>query len=393
LEPAKQRIYAFDTLRTIMVLLGIVIHAAIIYGTNIFHEPVFFNDPKNHSAISNVAADLIHIFRMPVFYTISGFFTAMLYFERGVKNMVSNRLHRLVYPFVVGLLVLLPMHIFTLNFFAVSLSNLDHRYDLAFRAVKAMKMSEISTAHLWFLYYLIWFCVITLLVGFVVEKWFPNIKAPFRNTFRKIFSSRVAPVFLTIPTLLCLYALQSFDVDAVHSFIIDWKFFLLYGTFFFFGWLCYGIKGELNRFEKQAYLYLALAFVLFIARWKCLLHYHDPAIDAATKSNLNAMLIVMLAFTICLFVFGIIGFFVRHFNRPSKIARYISDGSYWIYLIHMPLVLYIQTLLLPYDIPILIKFLLVLIATVLIAVLSYNYLVRNTFVGQFLNGRKLPRAF
>ncbi|HMK06426.1 MAG TPA: acyltransferase family protein [Flavobacterium sp.] len=388
MEPAKIRIYAFDTLRTVMVLLGLVIHASIIYNSNVFNNAIFFNDPKSHTPFFNVLADGIHIFRMPVFYTLSGFFTALIFFERGKKTLVQNRLHRLVYPFIAGLLVLLPLHLFSLNFFAVCLSGTQDISDAFVSAAKRIRLHDADTIHLWFIYYLIWFCASAYLLSYVVNRWFPNIAKPFFENFRKLFHLGIAPAILAVPTAICLYFMDTYDIKAEHSFLIHGGFFVNYGLYFFFGWLCYGLRNELNRFEKNAWLYLTLGLALYVLRWALFLQYPE-----AVPGNLNSLLIILLAFTTWFFVFGIIGCFIKHFNNPSKVSKYISDGSYWIYLIHMPIVLVLQALLLRYDLSAFIKFTIVLIVTLSITILSYNYLVRNTFIGQFLNGRKYPRAF
>jgi peptidoglycan/LPS O-acetylase OafA/YrhL len=80
--------------------------------------------------------------------------------------------------------------------------------------------------------------------------------------------------------------------------------------------------------------------------------YSDTTIPANFKGQLQVVTEVLLAFNTWFFTFGIIGFFLKFFNRPSRISRYLSDGSYWIYLIHMPMVIYFQSLLLAYNLPV-----------------------------------------
>jgi len=377
-----------------MVLLGIVIHASLLYQVNIFNLPVFFNDPKNHSSAMNVIADFVHTFRMPVFYVISGFFTALIYLERGPTKLIENRLHRLVYPFIAGLTVLLPAFLFSMNFFAAGLHGAKNMFGMALSStIKTFRWTDVYTIHLWFLYYLIWFCIAGLAIGYAVNRWLPEIKNGFIKYFRFVFLLKAAPLIFAIPTICGLLAMKSFDIKAADSFYINPVFFVTFGTYFLVGWLCYCLREDLDRFSKLYILYLILACVLFALRWKLLFSYHDAATDAIEKASLHTILIVMLGFCIWFFTFGIMGLFMKFLNRPSAIARYISDGSYWIYLIHMPIVVIIQTLLLPYDISALVKFLFVNLITISITILSYNYLVRNTFIGYFLNGKKQPRRF
>ena len=47
-------------------------------------------------------------------------------------------------------------------------------------------------------------------------------------------------------------------------------------------------------------------------------------------------------------IFGIVGAFVRLLDRPSPIVRYVSDASYWMYIVHLPIVIAVPGLLAPH---------------------------------------------
>jgi peptidoglycan/LPS O-acetylase OafA/YrhL len=79
---------------------------------------------------------------------------------------------------------------------------------------------------------------------------------------------------------------------------------------------------------------------------------------------------------------------VRYFSGHSPRMRYVSDASYWFYLIHLPLTALIPASLMGTGLPVLVKFVIVLGATTVICWASYAYLVRGSFVGVFLNGRR-----
>jgi peptidoglycan/LPS O-acetylase OafA/YrhL len=86
-----------------------------------------------------------------------------------------------------------------------------------------------------------------------------------------------------------------------------------------------------------------------------------------------------------------IGIFVRYCDSPRPVQRYLADGSYWIYLMHLPFTIAIPALLAPYPAPALAKFLVTLAGTALVTMVTYHYLVRSTWIGAFLNGRRHPR--
>jgi peptidoglycan/LPS O-acetylase OafA/YrhL len=71
--------------------------------------------------------------------------------------------------------------------------------------------------------------------------------------------------------------------------------------------------------------------------------------------------------------------------------RYISDASYWVYLVHIPIVIYIPSLIFEWQVPAMLKFLTVLSVTTIICFGTYHLFVRSTFIGKFLNGRKYSR--
>src|SRR5262249_1349536 len=58
----------------------------------------------------------IHVFRMPVFYVMAGFFAALLLARYGFARAAGNRFWRIAVPFVVGCIVLYPSLAFLLAF-------------------------------------------------------------------------------------------------------------------------------------------------------------------------------------------------------------------------------------------------------------------------------------
>ncbi|MEO8475284.1 MAG: hypothetical protein ABI477_23985 [Chryseolinea sp.] len=58
------------------------------------------------------------------------------------------------------------------------------------------------------------------------------------------------------------------------------------------------------------------------------------------------------------------------------------------YLIHLPVVVFFQILVAPLDIHWIFKVLLIVIPSFVILLVSYRFLVRFTWVGKLLNGKK-----
>ena len=94
--------------------------------------------------------------------------------------------------------------------------------------------------------------------------------------------------------------------------------------------------------------------------------------------------------TMWLLVFGILGFFQATFTSHTPVVRYIADSAYWIYLLHMPLVPFLQVWMGRWVFPGLLKFLLINLITLIILFLTYHLFVRSTILGKFINGQRYP---
>jgi peptidoglycan/LPS O-acetylase OafA/YrhL len=105
-SPADPRRHDLDALRAVAMLLGILLHASLAYVPNI-PWPVQDRQPAPWLLLLFLA---IHGFRMPLFFLVSGFFTAMLWQRRGAQAMLAQRYKRVFVPLVLGFCTLLPLY-------------------------------------------------------------------------------------------------------------------------------------------------------------------------------------------------------------------------------------------------------------------------------------------
>ena len=76
----SKRIYSLDSLRAIMMLLGLVLHSAVTYGV---YENSAWSLKDSITHVSNdYIVNFIHTFRMQIFFLVAGFFGSMLFYER-----------------------------------------------------------------------------------------------------------------------------------------------------------------------------------------------------------------------------------------------------------------------------------------------------------------------
>ena len=88
LSPKTERRHDLDALRAIAMLLGIVLHGLMPFiGLPEFIFPI--QDVSQMPVLGMILSG-IHGFRMPLFFLISGFFTAMLWRRRGLKALIQH---------------------------------------------------------------------------------------------------------------------------------------------------------------------------------------------------------------------------------------------------------------------------------------------------------------
>ena len=100
-----------NSLRAIMMLLGLVLHSAITYQVVNQISTWPLKDPITHISHDYIVS-FIHTFRMQIFFLIAGFFGSMLFYERRSLAMIKNRVERIAFPFIVFLFLLWPLVVF-----------------------------------------------------------------------------------------------------------------------------------------------------------------------------------------------------------------------------------------------------------------------------------------
>ena len=78
----------------------------------------------------------------------------------------------------------------------------------------------------------------------------------------------------------------------------------------------------------------------------------------------------------------------RYFASKSPFLGFVADSSYWVYLLHLPIVIFLQTLLVPLALPWWLKFMAVLFGTLIPCMATYVVFVRYTPVGWLLHGKR-----
>ncbi len=358
------------------MLLGIVLHIELAYIT----QPIKFwavNDPST-SRVFDISFFAIHTFRMQLFFLMAGFFACMLCDRGGPGGFAMHRLRRIGLPLLASMVLILPL------------------CHLAFRAGHHQRGLELrgwppldSLMHLWFLQQLLIMCLVA-----AAWSWATN-----RSQGVRAFSGRVVVAtrwatrrhllalligLLTVPSLL---ADSSIGVGTQSRGFPPLPVLVTYSLYFASGWLLYRVRDVLDAVRRG---WWACSLIAWVVLYPALLwQVRAAAPDTTELYPASSRTIQLLsAFQNAFAVIGLTGVFLRWFARPSRVMRYVSDSAYWVYLLHLPLVIAGCMLVVEWPVAAEVKFTVVLIASCAVLLGSYHLLCRNTVIGVFLNGRR-----
>jgi ABC-type multidrug transport system ATPase subunit/peptidoglycan/LPS O-acetylase OafA/YrhL len=390
-----ERLHALDAVRAGALLLGVVFHAgfSFIPGMPPGIWAMVDNSPSTPLAVLLFGS---HMFRMTLFFVIAGFFARMAFHRRGARGFWADRGVRIVVPLVVGWLVLAP------TMTAVWIWGLTRTFGGTLPAPPAnlppAPPAAFQFMHLWFLYYLLILYTLAIAARAIV------VTVDTRGALRgmadsvvdRLVQSGTAALVLPVPLALALtwtpmwfmwFGIPTPD----QSFVPRAASLIGYGTAVAFGWLLHRQAHLLAAWSRLWPVHLGGAIAATIG---CLLMTGPtpPMTPAAPGAPMSFAYALTYGIGLWCWSFASLGLAVRFLGRPNPAVRYTADASYWIYLAHLPVVVALQVLVgqLPWHWSA--KFPLVLGVSLALLFGSYRYLVRQTLIGQVLNGRRYPRG-
>lgn len=370
--PSSERLHYMDNLRALAMLAGVGFHAALAYST-LAHAYVPTADLE-HSLLVDLGIWFLHLFRMPLFFVIAGFFAAAMVAKQGLAGMLADRFRRIAIPLV----IFLPLAHAALAYSTLhAAATVDHPSPILVLIQDFSKMASPpqqppGTGHLWFLYYLLYFY---LLVWSVRSFGLDRLAAALRN-IKLGWQLGVLP-WLLVPALASVSAPH----PAPESLFPQFWAFGYYGPCFVAGYLLYGHDTSLERLRPLVPWLLIGSLLCYGGFWYLLdrqiagtASAYAPVWIAALEAYISVwMTCVSLALGRCLL------------NRSHTSMRYLSQSAYWVYLVHLPILFAIQYQLMDAQWPWQMKFLIATTATFGACLLSYQ-LLRRTKVLRWVLG-------
>jgi len=350
--------HGMDALRAVAMWLGVVLHAIIPYKNfPIEGWPIH----SNTSLFFDFLFDFIHSFRMPLFFLVAGFFGHLLVEKIGTKEFIKHRFKRIFIPFLFCFPIIIPISSLPFHYYRMVLANEN------FTIMELFSRSLLWTGlyHIWFLYYLLIYYALMLLS-------------------RKLFKSLLSKIiiikdswFLVITISGCFliqYFLFVERIDASTSIVPKIPQLTYYGFFFLIGYFLYNNPQFLYQNKTLRSILMVIGILFSIGMTLFEVNY--------LLYSITISVITMLS------VLGFFMLFMTYFDAQNPRIKYISDCSYWFYLIHLFLVVTMQNIFIEININPYIEVIIIIGLTSLLSIITYSLFIRKSIIGLYLNGKR-----
>lgn len=387
-----ERYHALDAVRGGVLILGVFFHATLSFLPG---DQMWLVMDASRSFELSVLFFALHIFRMTVFFVLAGFFGRLLLERLGIGRFMLNRASRIAQPLAMFWPLVLTAFIAVLLWAAAQANGGTLPEG---PPPPPLTVETFPLLHLWFLYVLLLFYVVALVLRGVVHLIDRSgaLRSRLVDPLVRLIAGPGAPVLLAIPVAAALYFTPNwmmwFGIPTPDTGLIpNTTALVIYGLAFSFGWLLNRQPQILEGWGERWAIYVgpaigATAVAIMVAGGAA------PVVDIPERGLKTLGFAALYGFACWAWTIAIIGFAVRHLSGHSPARRYLADASYWIYIVHLPIVIALQTLLAPYPWPWFAKYPLILAVAFVIMLASYQWIVRYSFIGSILNGKKQKPA-
>lgn len=336
--PAERaRRHDLDALRAVFLLFGIPYHASLTARPG----PWIANF-HDRSIDFIYLADYLHLFRMPGFYMIAGYFAAMLLQKRPVASYLPSRLHRLVPPFLAGTFLLVPLMHFLLLCITGNPDPLGRWWEI-------MTMTERNPfEHLWFVQVLLYYTAgLAALVWIFPALAHAELKGEQRNLVRWFI-----PLTLATGLVLGLCGLGSLQLERyryLNNFAVNFlsaRYALDYLPWFLLGAILQRIPALDRRFARFSWILFltGLAASIIVAFYPRTV----PFLWRPVLTGVAALCLTQAS----------LGALAHFIHGERRWVKALVSASFVIYLFHEPLIVLVTPLLDQLPIPLWPRFIL-----------------------------------
>jgi len=356
---ARARNFALDRARTFLTLVVLIHHAVIPY-TYFGHT-----DPKSWLGFDMIVLATDSFF-MAMFFFLSGLFVWPSLAHKAPGIFVRDRLLRLGLPFAIAALTVIPIAYYAIE--------LRQHPDISFTAFywKTISVGPWPSGPVWF----VWVLLAFDLTASLLYRVSPTLLDPINRLSVRAFDRPVDFYVVLVVVTAILYVparvhfgagrwftFGPFDVQASRV--------LLYAAYFFIGAgigaanFDRGLLSAEGQLAKSGWGWVIATLVPYCLLWGLIAIKREilgnPEVLPDWYEATYALFFVTFSAAI---LFAILAYFLRFKRSGFSLLDPMQSDAYGMFLVHYPIVLWLQYWLFDFDLPAIVKALIALVATV-----------------------------
>ncbi len=378
------RRYDLDWLRVIAFGVLIYFHAAVAFLPQ--GIPMTLN--AEPSVGLTIAVAFSHQFRLALLFFVSGCGVYFATRSKGRNAFIKERSRRLLVPLIFGVVVLVPIMVYLEKTYIGALE-LDYwHFYLEYFTEGVYPRGHLSWHHFWFLAYLYLFCLLAWPIFRRIRE--ANGRQWINETLTRYRLNGFGIYLFILPLLLVEIPLRPI-FPGFRDLIHDWASFSHWFMVFVAGFVFAFERGLLSDAEKLRTISLCAAVLvsslLFWQFWQPskmkLLPFAGEQVDALAY----LWFCVLRISNAWLWILVCVGYSARYLNRPSVVLSALNRAVYPTFCLHLPVLVALESVVLPMNLSIAMKFFLITSITMCILYVLYQLLRRISFLHVFVGMR------
>jgi glucans biosynthesis protein C len=359
--PTLYRRHDLDWLRVLAILLLHVFHTGMAFNNWGWHI-------KNDVLLSwlDVPMGFLHQWRMPLLFLISGIGTTFALRSRRLSGFVKERNRRLLFPLVVGILLIVPPQVYCERLFQGV--PFDSYWSFYQTVLRGMPYPEGNTSwhHLWFVAYLFVFSMLSL--PFLA--WMQTERGKARlESCRGWLGQNYRIYLLILPLAIIQISLRRYW-PTHQNLISDWANFCFQLFHFWCGILIAAHPGLWLRVQQLRKTSLILGLVTLAA----LLVDDVMGVRGGYAYPLEYALLSCLTWFCIMAILG----YAKHFlNFRNRFLEYANEGIYPFYILHQTVIIVLGYHVIAWPLGATMKFFVLLFSSFVVSVATYEFLIRR----------------
>ncbi len=349
------RIYFLDNLKVFLTALVVFHHAAQPYGPGggwwIASEPYSTLDLVVLGIFMAVNAS----FFMGLFFMISSYFVPSSLERKGAAKFMKDRLVKLGVPILIFMIVVFPVMGYLLE-----------------------GQPSITLGHLWFLELLLLFSAI------YVAYWL--VKRPSSKAKRAFPGNKTIVAFAVVMALITfVVAIGAPENQWMPLGLFEPYHLTQYAMLFAAGIVAYreGWIDAIPRATAKLWSRVAILMVILLLVISGLTDSSEFAGGLTIESLLGTFWEAFMCVSMCI---ALLALFKNKFNSQGPVAKALANNAFTVYLIHIPIIVFLQYLLIGVAIDPLIKFAIVGTVGVILSFAISHYVIRRLPYAKYVLG-------